>query len=108
MAYLRCGDSANIELFAYAGDDEGGCIRRPSQVGAFHLAFQIDDVSAAAERLRERGVELLEGPTYVERGGLAGLTWIYLRSPWGQVIELYGSEQLGYEAGTQERLYRPG
>jgi extradiol dioxygenase family protein len=72
------------------------------------LAFQIDDVSATANRLREQGVELLEGPTYVERGGLTGLTWIYLRSPWGQIIELYSYEQLGYESGTQERLYRPG
>ena len=35
LRFLRCGNSTNIELFKYSGDDDEFGFRRLSQVGAF-------------------------------------------------------------------------
>ena len=107
LVFLRCGNSANIELFKYSGDDDDGGFRRPSQVGAFHIAFQVDDAKAAAERLRALGVKVLDGPSDIEEGLFDGLTWGYVIAPWGQYIELFSYDSLGYEADSSVALWKP-
>ena len=52
------------------------------------------------------GIELLEGPTTVEDGPLAGFSWIYLNTPWGQSLEIASFSSLGYEKNTPKRLWR--
>ncbi|MXY34475.1 MAG: glyoxalase/bleomycin resistance/dioxygenase family protein [Boseongicola sp. SB0664_bin_43] len=106
LVFLRCGETANIELFQFSGDSEGG-YRRPSQVGGFHIAFQVDDADEAAQRLRASGVELLDGPAYIDEGPFEGLTWGYVRAPWGQLFELFSYDRLGYEDETDKRLFKP-
>ena len=44
--------------------------------------FQVDDVEAATEELREAGVEIVFGP---ERSEGAGLAWTHFRAPDGNV-----------------------
>ena len=107
LVFLRCGDSANIELFQFSGDDEDSGYRRPSQVGGFHIAFQVDDAKAAADRLSEHGVELLDGPAYIDEGPFEGLTWGYILAPWGQLFELLSYDTLGFEAGSDRKLFKP-
>lgn len=86
---LRVGQGTNLELFQYSGDpDPTPELKRNSQPGGFHLAFQVDDCSAAADTLRAAGVEVLDGPNYVDTGAMAGLTWCYLKAPWGQFLEI--------------------
>lgn len=104
---LRCGNGTNVELFEYAGEAPTP-VKQNSEVGGFHIAFQVDDADAAAARLREGGVDVLEGPTYVDDGPLEGLTWVYLRTPWGQYLELVSTaRRLAGEAGVSTPLWYP-
>jgi catechol 2,3-dioxygenase-like lactoylglutathione lyase family enzyme len=103
---LLCGSGGNLELFEYSGEPEAGSPRRNSEVGGFHFAFQVDDAIAAAERLREAGVDVLDGPTLIESGPMQGLTWVYLRSPWGLFLELVSWDgALGYEKNGGPRMW---
>lgn len=105
---LRCGNGSNLELFVYDGEPEPTPIKRNSEPGGWHIAFQVDDAVAAAERLRAMGVDVLEGPTYVDSGPMEGLTWVYLRAPWGQFLELVSLDGLlGSERAGGPRLWSP-
>jgi catechol 2,3-dioxygenase-like lactoylglutathione lyase family enzyme len=105
---MRCGNGANLELFEYSGETQQSALKRNSEVGGFHLAFQVDDAVTAADSLREKGVDILEGPTYIDAGPMKGLTWVYLRSPWGQFLELVSrSGPLGYEETGGPTLWAP-
>ncbi len=106
---LRCGNGANLELFEYEGGPEAVTLKCNSEPGGFHLAFQVDDAYAASERLRAIGVDVLEGPTTIDSGPMQGLDWVYLRAPWGQYLELVSLRHgpMGYEAGTEARLWSP-
>lgn len=106
LVFLRCGDGPSVELFEYDGEDKSVSPRRPSEIGGMHLCFEVDDVHAAARRLREMGVDLLDGPTRVEAGPLEGFEWIYFRAPWGLMLEVASFDTLGYERSSPERLWR--
>lgn len=106
LVHLRCGNSANIELFQYSGEDPSE-FHRPSQVGAFHLAFQVDDVATAVERLNALGHTILDAPTKMEEGPFEGLTWAFTVTPWGQHLELFSYDRLGYEADSKTKLWKP-
>lgn len=104
---LRCGNGTNIELFEYEGELHTP-VKRNSEVGGFHIAFEVEDAVVSAKRLREMGVSVLEGPTLVDSGPMEGLNWVYLHSPWGQFFELVSmSGPLGYEAGGGARMWSP-
>jgi catechol 2,3-dioxygenase-like lactoylglutathione lyase family enzyme len=108
IRHLRCGTGTNLELFEYEGDSQAESLKRNSQVGGWHFAFQVDDAVAAAARLRDRGVEVLEGPNYVDSGPLEGLTWVYLKAPWGQFLELVSVKGLlDYEKKDGPKLWAP-
>ncbi|MFM0721732.1 VOC family protein [Paraburkholderia strydomiana] len=105
---LRCGSGANLELFEYSGEPAQSALKRNSEVGGFHMAFQVEDATAAAAHLREIGVDVLDGPTYVDSGPMKGLTWVYLRTPWGQFLEVVSrSGPLGYEEAGGPTLWAP-
>ncbi len=106
VAFLRCGDGPSVELFEYSGEDSTARPKRVSEVGGMHLCFEVDDVFASAKRLRAMGIELLEGPNTVEDGPLAGFSWIYFNTPWGQTLEVASFSALGYEKDTPKRLWR--
>jgi catechol 2,3-dioxygenase-like lactoylglutathione lyase family enzyme len=105
---IVCGAGGNIELFEYSGEGGASLIKRNSEVGACHLAFQVDDAHAAAARLRAEGVDVLEGPTLIDSGPMKGLTWVYLRSPWGQFLEIVSADgPLGYESAGGPSMWSP-
>ena len=106
LVFLRCGNGPSIELFEYSGEDSTARPRRVSEVGGMHLCFEVEDIFAAAERLRAQGIECLEGPNTVTEGSLAGFNWIYFNTPWGQALELTSFTSLGYETQTPQRLWR--
>ena len=111
LAVLPCA-GANVELLEWSKPGGLGEAQRPSNNGASHLALTVKDAAAAAAYLRERGVSVLEGPSQVEDGDLAGLKWVYFRTPWGTTMELVeGTADLGYVRRTEARLWdaaRPG
>lgn len=106
---LRVGQGTNLEIFQYSGDpDPDAPPKRNSQPGGFHLAFEVDDCAEIAARLRTAGIEVLDGPTHVESGPLRGLTWCYLKTPWGQFIEIVSmSGPLGYEGEGGPKQWSP-
>jgi catechol 2,3-dioxygenase-like lactoylglutathione lyase family enzyme len=106
LVFLRCGNGTSVELFEYSGEDKSAPQKRSSEVGGSHICFEVDDVLASAERLKAQGVEMLDGPNTVEAGPLAGFSWIYFRTPWGQILEIASFDKLGYEDDTSQRLWR--
>lgn len=106
LAFLRCGEGTSVELFEYSGEENKEPPKRPSEVGGMHLCFEVEDVFAAADRLRLIGVDMLDGPNLVETGPLAGFNWIYFRAPWGLVLEVASFDKLGYEEASRHRLWR--
>ncbi|MGZ9710018.1 VOC family protein [Glaciimonas sp. GNP009] len=105
VKFLRCGNGTNLELFEYENEPPTP-IKRNSEVGAFHLAFEVPDAYEAADRLRALGVEVLDGPTYIDAGPLKGLDWVYLKAPWGQYLELLSMAHgpLGYESTSATKM----
>jgi catechol 2,3-dioxygenase-like lactoylglutathione lyase family enzyme len=91
IAFMRAGDEATrLELLQYL-DPRGQPLHfRSNQPGSGHVCFRVDDVVAAAERLRAAGatfisdepVELLQGPN-------AGARVMYLRDPDGAAVEIF-------------------
>jgi catechol 2,3-dioxygenase-like lactoylglutathione lyase family enzyme len=103
-----CGAGGNLELFEYSGEEQPSPVKGNSEVGACHLAFQVDDAHAAAARLRAEGVDVLEGPTLIDSGPMKGLTWVYLRAPWGQFLEVVSADgPLGYESAGGPKMWSP-
>lgn len=50
----------------------------------FHIAFQIQDVSAEMSRLRETGAVSVSGPDHLENGDIIAM----MRDPWGVPFQL--------------------
>jgi catechol 2,3-dioxygenase-like lactoylglutathione lyase family enzyme len=106
LVFLRCGDGPSLELFEYSGDDANKHQKRSSEIGGSHICFEVDDVFASAKKLKTNGVELLDGPNSVDAGPLEGFSWVYFRTPWGQIMEIASFDKLGYEKTTAHRLWR--
>lgn len=105
---IRLGNGGNIELFEYSGEPDATPIKHNSEIGACHFAVEVEDAMDAAARLRAAGVDMLEGPTLIESGPMQGLTWVYLRTPWGQFMELVSWKgAMGYEKAGGPKMWSP-
>lgn len=105
---LQVGNGSALELFEYTGPGKASAIKHNGEVGAMHLAFEVEDTYEVAERMRASGVDTLEGPTLIEGGPMDGLVWMYLRAPWGQYFEvLSAAGPLGYEKDGGPKMYSP-
>jgi glyoxylase I family protein len=60
----------------------------PSDVGAAHLCFQVDDVRATCAALTAQGVCFLAPVSVIADGPLAGWNWVYFKDPDGHTLEL--------------------
>lgn len=85
---LALGDSV-LELLEYS--------RPPSPVeaplpqnalGAQHVAFRVDDVTAKKAELEAKGVDFFSDVNAVDEGVLAGWRWVYFADPEGNALEL--------------------
>ena len=54
---LPCLNGSRLELFDYRGTN-GGAPRAENEVGLRHISFQVADVAAHEQMLREAGVEI--------------------------------------------------
>ncbi len=105
---LQIGEGGALELFEYSGVPDPQPLKHNGEVGAMHIAFEVDDAYESAERMREAGVDVLKGPTLIEGGPMDGLVWLYLRAPWGQFFEVVSADRpLGYEAEGGPKMYSP-
>lgn len=90
VAFLRVGEHVLVELLEYASPGEPYTMRN-CDVGAVHVCFEVDDIAAAYEELKEAGVSLHHEPIELdaEAGGLAGYKFLYFRDPDGITLELF-------------------
>ena len=81
LVYLRVGDSGFIELFP---EGKKRFPTSPEAIGFAHLCLYVDDIFAAVDQLRERGLECPGAPTLGKDGN-----WQYwIKDPDGNDIEL--------------------
>lgn len=108
LRMLRIGHGLNLELFEYEAPDQKDATPRNSDIGGYHVAFYVDDMSAAVAALEAKGVRFLGQPKTIEAGPNAGLTWCYFTAPWGLQLELvsYPSGN-AYELGRSRVLWSP-
>lgn len=105
---LQIGRGGSLELFEYTGISGKQSLKHNGEVGAMHIAFEVDDAYTVAERMKVAGVDVLDGPTLIEEGPMENLVWLYLRSPWGQFLEIVSTQgPLGYEVDGGEKLWTP-
>ncbi|GAA2183590.1 VOC family protein [Brooklawnia cerclae] len=105
--HYRCGNGSNFEIFEYELDGRDEQQPLNSDVGGHHLGFYVDDIDAAIEYLRSRGVEVLGEPTS-SSGPATGQRWVYFLAPWGMQMELVSYPQgKVYEQASQVRLWSP-
>ncbi|MFQ6004084.1 MAG: VOC family protein [Woeseia sp.] len=108
LKFLRCRHGSNFEIFEYESPDQDHEQPKNSDVGGHHLAFYVDDFTAAIEYLRDKGVRILGEPTVRTEGPSAGQTWVYFLSPWGMQLELVSFPRgKAYENETAQRLWHP-
>jgi catechol 2,3-dioxygenase-like lactoylglutathione lyase family enzyme len=108
ITQLRCGNGSNIELFQYRAPDQKKVEIRNSDIGGHHIAFYVDDIAAAAERLKKANVETFLGPIPIEEGPAAGQSILYFLTPWGTQMELITYPRgMAYEKDSMVKLWSP-
>lgn len=89
FAFLRCANGANFEIFQYQAPDQVKRWPRMSDYVGTHVGFYAQDMDAALNNLRQRGVRVLGagkkpciGPESGESASFA-----HFLTPWGQLLE---------------------
>lgn len=89
IAHIVNANGVRIEIIAREGSEAGPDAARDVfeallVQGSKHIGFLVEDISAVAEELRRRGVEIVLEPNVVEP---AGVTNFWIRDPAGTLIE---------------------
>jgi quinol monooxygenase YgiN/catechol 2,3-dioxygenase-like lactoylglutathione lyase family enzyme len=89
LAFIRHGE-AMVELFQFHEPLPAAGLRPPAanEPGASHIAFEVDDVEAAYERLTAEGVEFSRPPYRVSEGDAEGFVLSFFFDPDGNKVEL--------------------
>lgn len=88
IAFMRLGNTY-LELLEYRNADRDVSYgRRNCDVGATHVCFEVEDIGAAYDALRAKGVAFYSEPLLVDDGPLKGYTFCYLMDPDGVTLEL--------------------
>ncbi|MCO5967707.1 VOC family protein [Actinoallomurus soli] len=107
LRLYRCGFGSNFEVFEWEPADGRRPQPRNSDIGGHHIAFYVDDLDAAVDYLRSRGVQVLGEPV-ASANASAGQRWIYFLSPWGMQFELVSFPHgKAYEADATVVLWNP-
>jgi catechol 2,3-dioxygenase-like lactoylglutathione lyase family enzyme len=80
-------DGPTLEIFSYDAPAPQG---EPTadRLGFGHIAFRVDDVPAALERLLEGGGQRLGEVAHADVAGESHLEVVYARDPEGNIVEL--------------------
>jgi len=89
-AWLRIpGSDHQLELFEYVKPRGIAADTRTNNPGSSHIAFYVDDLHAAYEELRAKGVRFRSPPVYIDAGASRGGYALYMLDPDGITVELY-------------------
>ena len=106
ISMVRCGYGSNIELFQYEAPDQAKSLPKNSDIGGHHIALYVDDIGAAADYLKSKGVRTLQGPIPISEGPAAGQSILYFFTPWGLQMELISYPKgMAYEKSATTLLW---
>ncbi len=88
FAFLHAGNGT-VELIEYGNERRTRYESRNCDVGAPHLCFDVPDVDAAYQELRDKGADFYSPPLRITDGPLAGCAFAYLRDPDGLTLEIF-------------------
>jgi len=83
------GSGHHIELFEYVSPSGNKGDLRTNNVGVSHISFIVDDLPAAYEELKARGVQFRSPPVLITAGANQGGWGVYLQDPDGITLELF-------------------
>ena len=108
ITMVRCGRSANIELFRYTAPDQRTTFPKNSDWAGHHIAFYVTDIDAAVAYMVSKGAQKFLGPLPVTEGPAAGQSINYFRTPFGTYIELISYPNgMAYERDPGRPLWSP-
>ena len=108
ITMVRCGRSANIELFDYSAPDQRTTFPKNSDWAGHHIAFYVTDIDAAVAYMVSKGAQKFLGPLPVTEGPAAGQSINYFRTPFGTYIELISYPNgMAYERDPSRPLWSP-
>ena len=89
-AHLRIpGSDHHIELFEYMEPGGSKADVRTMNVGSSHVSLVVEDLVAAYEELKAKGVEFRSPPVEITAGANQGGWGVYLLDPDGITVELF-------------------
>jgi len=107
LALLQLPCDLRLELFRYTKPDSATARPlRSNHIGSNHLGMEVDDMDAAAQRLRENGCTVMERIAFDE-GPTAGVQFQYAFDPWGNILELVFYADQNKRPGQQPAQPKP-
>lgn len=92
FSFLEIGNTI-LELIEYEQPKGEPYKQQNNDVGAIHIAFEVDDIQELYQTLQDKGVEFNAPPyTFTEDDGaphVVGATFAYLRDPDGIQLEIF-------------------
>jgi|SRR5687768_3463725 len=87
------GTPTAIEMFEYVAPEKSKSVPGdwlPSDIGVGHIAFEVDDIDAAYERLRKQNVTFVSEPVTLPptHKDVGGVRFCYFKDPDGILLEL--------------------
>lgn len=105
---LRLPDGPGLELFEFSGPRQHPAVL-PCDLGWQHLAFYVDDLDEAMEKVRRAG-GVVQGQPQPLPGPESGSRnrFVYCRTPWNSTLELLSyPDPQPYEQHSPARRWRP-
>jgi catechol 2,3-dioxygenase-like lactoylglutathione lyase family enzyme len=81
-------DGPTLEIYQYAHNEPRGAAAAANRVGFGHIAFAVDDVPAARERVINAGGASVGDVVTLQTADSRRVTWCYVSDPEGNFIEL--------------------
>lgn len=110
LSMLRLKNGCNVELFQ-TEPPVTDRTANPGLAGINHFSLYVDDIHLAAQKMRDYGADMLEGPSdcFAQEEGTGNQTWFGM-TPFGVLIELITlPSDIQYDAeATQQRWIPEG
>ncbi|NLF12659.1 MAG: methylmalonyl-CoA epimerase [Anaerolineaceae bacterium] len=87
LAILKAGE-ARVELIEYVTAGGRPYDRQVNDVGAMHIAFQVENIDEVYRRMVDHGVRFTAPPATIPAGPMAGWRWTYFFDPDGVSLEI--------------------
>ena len=81
-------DGPTLEIFQYAKEKKGGSAAAANKPGYAHIAFAVQNVAKALEKMERHGGGRVGEMVSAEIAGVGPINFVYCRDPEGNIIEL--------------------